>query len=453
MNGDPDTIVALSTPMGVAALGVVRLSGPLALDIGLNAFSASPTPNLMQVGYYQDVHHHIIDQCAYVYFAGPRSFTGEDVLEIYCHGNPLIIKKIIEDAQARGARMAQPGEFTKRAFENGKIDLLQAEAVAELIHAKSERALVLAGQQLKGQLSTHVKHLCDQLIHLMAQIEAYIDFPEEDLPVLQALPFISPLEAVLDQTNALLRCHERTPLLLSGIKTAIVGEPNAGKSSLLNAFLGKQRALVSPQAGTTRDYLVECITLSPYTLQLIDTAGIHDATCSLERAGIERSLEQIQQADLLIWVIDATSVVHKIPDALKSVMHEHNTLMVLNKQDLNDDPHIMHRKEFDLYKKCKISLKTGFGVDRFMQDVVDFIEMHVVTQQDDLFLVNARHAELLKNVRLYLEQALEASRMNMSFECVVSDLRLALEQLEAMMGKIDRERILDALFGQFCIGK
>ena len=296
MSFPTDTIAALATPVGTSALAVVRVSGPQAVALTQAIFSETPPPRFARHSDYHDSRGRLVDDVLYTYFAAPNSFTGEDSLEISCHGNPFIAQKILEDLLLRGCRPAEAGEFSKRAFLNGRMDLSQAEAIMDLIHARSERALAAANQQLRGSLGRKMDELIFLLINLLANIEAYIDFPEEDLPAEDRRAVIKKLQDLSAGTGQLLATNRYGELLRTGIKTVILGEPNAGKSSLLNCLVGRERALVSPEPGTTRDYIEESIIVDSHWLRLIDTAGLNEAPSALEKRGIEKTLEQAGEA-------------------------------------------------------------------------------------------------------------------------------------------------------------
>jgi len=285
---NPETIAALGTPAGTGALAVIRLSGPDCLALCRNIFGRSPTPRVATRGYFRDQNGRIVDDVLFTYFAGPKSYTGEDVLEITAHGNPYIAQRILEDLAGRGARPAEPGEFTRRAFLNGKLDLTQAEAVMDLISARSERALVAAQKQLRGALSREMDGLSRALITALAKIEAYIDFPEEDLPPENRAEVLASVEKILAGTSRLLATQHYGELLRDGVAVAIVGEPNAGKSSLLNRLVGRERAIVSEKPGTTRDFLEERLMVGPHLFRLIDTAGLNENPGEIERLGIQK---------------------------------------------------------------------------------------------------------------------------------------------------------------------
>ncbi|MDR0353022.1 MAG: tRNA uridine-5-carboxymethylaminomethyl(34) synthesis GTPase MnmE [Opitutaceae bacterium] len=344
-----DTIAALATPIGASAIAVVRASGPACAKLAAAALRTGaadagarlpspPPPRLAIHADYQDRSGAVLDDVLATYFAAPHSYTGDDSLEISCHGNPFIAQKILEDLLARGCRAAGPGEFTRRAFLNGRIDLSQAEAVMDLIHARGERALAAANQQLRGSLGRHVAALTGELLQALARVEAYIDFPDEDLPAEDRTLVRRALATLTQGTDRLLATRRYGEILREGIKTVLLGEPNAGKSSLLNRLVGRDRALVSPEPGTTRDFIEERLILGPHCLRLIDTAGLNPSPAPLEKLGMDKTLERAAEADLLILVLDATRPAPVLPQEIMKRLTPENTVVALNKCDLRPAP-------------------------------------------------------------------------------------------------------------------
>ncbi len=447
-----DTIAALATPVGTSAIAVVRVSGPHVHPLTQNLFKETPPPRMARHGDFCDTGGQLVDDVLFTFFAGPNSFTGEDSLEIACHGNPFIAQKILEDLFLRGCRPAEPGEFSKRAFLNGKMDLSQAEAVMDLIQARSDRALAAANQQLRGSLGRRMEELTSLLIRILAQIEAHIDFPEEDLPPDDKLDVLTDLAKLLDRTSQLLATSHYGELLREGIKTIIVGEPNAGKSSLLNQLVGRERALVSPEPGTTRDYIEERISVGPDSLRLIDTAGLNSVPSSLEKRGIDKTLEQAAGADLFIWVLDLTRPVPALPAALLARMTTKNTVVAYNKVDLHSAPAPDSPLHLS-FPQVKISALCGSGIDHLKTLLAKSAESFRTEIGDDLIAINARHTHALEEARRCLTSAHEKISKGNAIELVSSDLRIALDSFGEISGKIDNERILDKLFLSFCIGK
>ena len=449
MSFPTDTIAALATPAGTSAIAVVRASGPQVRALVTAVFGDTPPPRHAQHADYRDARGALVDDVLFTFFAAPNSFTGEDTVEISCHGNPFIAQKILEDLFARGCRPAEAGEFSKRAFLNGRMDLSQAEAVMDLIHARSERALAAANQQLRGALGRQMETLISQLVNILAIIEAYIDFPDEDLPAENRAAVLQQLEQLQAGTARLLATSHYGTMLRDGIKTVILGEPNAGKSSLLNRLVGRERALVSAEPGTTRDYLEERILVGPHALRLIDTAGLNPAPSSLEKRGMDKTLEQAAEADIFLWVLDATRALPDLPKATRQRLTTANTIVVLNKTDL---PTAIGSLPADL-KHARVSALTGAGLDDLRGAITQLADAFQDDTGEDLIAINARHAHALEQARQCLETATTKLREKVSTELVASDLRGALDAFGQISGKIDNEQVLDRLFSTFCIGK
>lgn len=448
-----DTICALGTPAGEGALAVIRVSGPATPTLAQAIFCLErpPLPRVARLNRYRDRDGTVIDQVLWTFFAEKASYTGEAMMEISCHGNPFVVQKILADLMSRGCRCAEPGEFTRTAFLNGKIDLSQAEAVGEIIRARTDKALLAAQRQLEGALGVKIREMTDRLLQILAEVEAHIDFVEEDLPEdSQAVPS-QRIENLMADLEVLGRTRRYHALLQEGARAVIFGAPNAGKSSLLNALLGEERALVSEEAGTTRDYIAERWHAGPYCIQLMDTAGVREGAGALESAGIARSLEKLEGADLCLWVID-TSLPFSLPPprALAALVPE-KTLIVLNKSDLQNvvDESVLPSG----MPSVRISLRTGDGLEGLQRAIVKLLESNVVIPGEDQVIVSARHAAALDAACAYLDQALGQWHRKAPAEFVASDLRAALESLGDIVGRPDHEALLDKLFGTFCIGK
>ncbi|MFT5350407.1 MAG: tRNA modification GTPase [Gammaproteobacteria bacterium] len=448
-----DTIVALSTPVGESAIAVIRLSGSSCSELAQQILKKDNKlrPRVASFGTYWDVNGNVIDDCIVTYFEMGKSFTGEAMLEIAPHGNPLIIQKIIEDLIARGCRSAEPGEFTRTAFLNGKMDLSQAEAVSDLIRARSERSIEVARRQLHGSVGRKMSELTDQLLDVIAQIEAYIDFPEEDLPEEEQTGPVRALKGVLEEISDIIDTQHYTSILHEGLKTLIVGEPNVGKSSLINALTGSDRSIVSNLPGTTRDYVSAPLMLGSWRIELLDTAGLHKSNDVIEQIGISHTIEQAETADFFLLVIDASTPSPSLPDSLLSRMNVSNTILIENKIDLVDTPR--HDGFMPKYLHTHISLKIKEGISPLRDLWLETIERSVNPSSVDGVVVNARHAGLLEQARKALELAFTKMKSGELSELIAADLRDALESIGNVVGKVDNERMLDRLFKQFCIGK
>ncbi|MFO8027993.1 MAG: tRNA uridine-5-carboxymethylaminomethyl(34) synthesis GTPase MnmE [Opitutales bacterium] len=448
-----ETIVALSTPPGESAIAVIRLSGPDCLALG-QAIGGRQSPLRLrqaQFSRYFSIQGKLLDEVVLTGFGEGRSFTGEDVLEIACHGNPLIIQNIFEDLLARGCRPAEPGEFTRTAFLNGKMDLSQAEAVADLIHARSERSIEAAQRQLHGSVGRKMSELTEKLLGIMAQIEAYIDFPEEDLPGEDHAGPAADLRSLTREIKELIETQHYNALLHDGVKALIVGEPNVGKSSLINALVGSERSIVSEMPGTTRDYVSAFIMLGAWRIEILDTAGLHEAGDKIEQIGIDHTIEQSETADNFLLVLDSAAPAPTLPDALLARMRPDNTLVVANKSDLDDS-----RDMADFlpgWPHLRLSLKQGDGIQALRRRWLELIESSLPSPQMGGVMVNARHAAALAEAVDCLELASAKLREGELSELIAADLRDAVDAIGKVVGKVDSERMLDSLFKQFCIGK
>lgn len=453
--GTRDTIAALATPVGNSALAVIRVGGPACRDLAASIFnqelSRLPVRRPIYANYRAESGQ-MLDDLVWIFLPGPRTATGEDTLEITSHGNPLIVRLILDDLFKRGCRPAEPGEFTRRAFLSGKIDLTQAEAVMDLIHARSERALAVAQQQLKGGLGRIVEGFISELLLVLARIEVYIDFPDEDLPLENRQTVIATLQEVLRGTKQLMATERFGGLLRDGVKAVLLGAPNAGKSSLFNALVGRSRALVSPEPGTTRDYLEERILVGTHLLRLIDTAGLNPVPGILERQGMLKTLDCLAEADLILWIIDASLASVEIDAVYAQHLTAGKVIVVLNKSDLLGGASL---PDLSLpYPTLAISALSGRGLDELGLEIIRLIEGFTpLAAGSTEIAVNARHAEALRRAESALVLTLSALALRTPMELISNDLRSALDAFGDIAGRVDHERMLDALFAKFCIGK
>jgi tRNA modification GTPase len=444
-----DTIVANATPLIPSAISIVRISGDKALEIGKKIFSLQEriTPRKVYFGKIFNHKGEVIDEGLFLYFQKPKSFTGEDLVEIYPHGSVPVVKSILEACFMYGARLARPGEFTERAFLNGKIDLLQAEAIADLINAKSERAAKIAVSILEGKLSKQINILREKLINLISLIEAEINFPE-DVEEIDSSLIISQLEEVKSQIDKLLASYKKGNLIKEGIKLAIVGRPNVGKSSLFNALVGYERAIVSEIQGTTRDFIEESLKIKDIPIILLDTAGLRDTEDKIEKIGIEKAQERINEADTILFVIDASSGLaeedKKIYDKIKDKPH----IIVVNKSDLNNKP-------IDFFEKYDNIVYTSVINNQGIKELEEKIitSLGIIEKEDDLF-INLRQSTLLKQAKEKIEEI--ENHINYLInnkEILMIYIQEALNYLDEVVGAISTEDVLDNIFSKFCIGK
>lgn len=440
-----DTIVALATPPGAGALAVLRLSGPRAAEIAASCIGSRPLePRRATLVRVRDERGNTIDSAVATYFAAPASFTGEHTVEFSCHGGMLVVRRLTERLLSLGARPAEPGEFSRRAFENGRLDLTQAEAVMDIINAGSELALRSAQDQLQGALSSRVAAAADALISVAAHNAAYIDFPEEDIAPDTRDSLLAQLADIRRQLSALLATADTGRYLREGIRTAIIGAPNVGKSSLLNLLLGYERALVSTTAGTTRDTIEENITLRGLSLRLIDTAGLHHSSDALERAGMERSRLAGAAADLILEVADISRPRTAL-DLPEASMAKH--ILILNKSDLPAHPDWAEE-----HAAVRLCCRSGEGREQLECAIADSY-LHDIGESDSTVAINTRHRHALQEAYNALERAEQSLRGGESPEFTDLPLRDALDALGSITGRIDTEDILDRVFSTFCLGK
>lgn len=451
---ESDTIAALATPSGEAALAIIRISGPdtkAIFEALRRSPDAPPPPRTFQRALYRGTTGEVIDDLAYVYFQAPRSYTGEDMLELSTHGSPFIVEKILHDLEQRGLRLAEPGEFTRTAFLNGKLDLAQAEAVVDMIRARSDRALLAAQQQLSGALGKKTELFVNQLLKATALLEAYIDFPEEDLPPEDQEGPRSELAALarsLEQLAATQRYRER---LQDGIRVVLLGEPNAGKSTLLNALVEEERAIVSEEAGTTRDYIEVRTTMGPHLVRLVDTAGLRESVSAIERAGVERSKKLAREADVILLVLDRSTPLPQLDPEIAEELCNSPTLIIENKSDLPQAPEL--NAFYPDLPRLAVCASSGAGIPELRQQLVDMLNQDYTVPANADVIVSARHAGALSEARDCIRQAIANLEAGAPPELAATDLHLAIDSMGRITGKIDNERMLDELFGSFCIGK
>ncbi len=441
-----DIIVAIATARQEAAISIIRLSGKGVIEFTNQIFSSdlsNKKSHTITYGYIMDDEKRLDEVLVNIYRA-PRTFTAEDMVEINCHGGIYITNKILELCLKKGARLAEHGEFTKRAFLNGRIDLTQAEAVADMVSAKTDLSSQLALKGIQGRVSRMIKKLKEELIQIITQIEVNIDYPEydevEELTAKTLLPLTSSFEAKVD---AILRNAHNGQIMREGIKTAIVGRPNVGKSSLLNAMLEEDKAIVTDIAGTTRDIVEGQINLDGVLLQLIDTAGIHETEDVVEKIGVERSLDALKKADLVLLVLDGSEPLTKEDEELLEMTKETNRLILINKADLGTviDVEGIH-----------ISAKQA-DIQALEARIVEMFHIGELKSEDRVYLANIRHIQLMEQCRSSIHKAIEAMKNQVPVDLIVIDLYDAWQCLKDILGQEAKADLLDELFSRFCIGK
>jgi tRNA modification GTPase len=453
-----DTIAAIATPLGEGGLAVIRLSGPQSLKVADGAFrpagKASVRPSAAATHTIQYGHvvrgGRVIDEVLLSVMRAPRTFTREDVVEIACHGGILAAKSVLDTVLANGARLARPGEFTQRAFLNGRLDLAQAEAVLDLIHARTELALSAANEQLAGKLSQRINRLRDDLMDALAQVEAHLDFPEEGIAPETRRELLARLERGLGFMDELLRTANEGRVLRSGLRAAIVGRPNVGKSSLLNQLLGHDRAIVSPVAGTTRDTIEETANVRGIPVVLVDTAGLREAVDEIEEEGVRRSHDSMERADLVLHVFDAAErFTAEDGDYLARFAHK-TRILVRNKIDLPARLELPDAPGSPVVEVCSL---TGQGLERLKDTIKEVVWAGEIRAEMLEVMINARHQDALRRAREGVERARDAMRDDLGLELVALELRIGANAVGEVVGQTTTEDLLDAIFSRFCIGK
>lgn len=454
-----ETISAIATPIGEGGLAVIRISGANAFDVASRIFTpASPKhrgggngymrPNRT---YFGKVHYggEILDEVVLTVFKAPHSYTCEDTVEISCHGGQIVARRILTATFNCGARLAQPGEFSQRAFLNGRIDLTQAEAVAELISANSEACCRAAVKQLEGSFSKLINKLRSDMIECVAQIEAILDFPEDGIAPETLTSTIQRVDSITRSLDRIKDSVVQSRILREGFRVVIVGYPNVGKSSLLNALLGRDRAIVSPIPGTTRDTVEELVNFGGIAFRLIDTAGIRGAKSGVEKEGIRRTFRAMRDADVVILVLDSARETNAEEREILRDLQPSKSIIVANKSDLSTDA--LTHQPFAL-QAIFVSSKMGSGIQRLKDMLREFAGNGKAGMSED-FLVNARHEEAVDRGIAHLRQAKRCLDQNLAIELAAAELRMGLTSLNEMAGITTSEDILDRVFSLFCIGK
>lgn len=456
---DFDTIAAISTAIGEGGIAIIRISGEKAKEIANNIFEAkNKKPILdmksytMKYGYIIDENKNHIDEVIISYMKGPRSFTAEDTIEINCHGGVVATNKVLETVIRQGARLAEPGEFTKRAFLNGRIDLSQAEAVIDIITSKTELSMKSALMQSEGVISKEIRALRDKIISIIAHIEATVDYPEDDLEEVTADEAIKDLQNINEEIKRLIDTSEEGKILREGLSTVIVGKPNVGKSSLLNALTKENRAIVTDVPGTTRDVIEEYISVAGVPIKVIDTAGIRETEDIVEKIGVEKSREKISDADLVILMLDCNSGLSEEDKEIINHVRDKKYMVLLNKSDLDNN-----LTEEDLnFLECdnvfKISAKTGSGIDVVKSKIRDLFFKGEITT-NNVIVTNNRHKEALFRAYDSINSAIEALKNTFAIDLASIDIRNAWTFLGEITGDSLEENIIDKIFKDFCLGK
>lgn len=456
-----DTISAVITALGEGAVGIVRISGADALATAEKIFKSRSGKKLSEYQHHTLVYGHVtdadgtmVDEVLCVYMQAPHSYTAEDVVEIQSHGGIQSLKKILALTYQNGARPAEAGEFTKRAFLNGRIDLTQAEAVMDIIRSRSEASLKLAVRQQNGQLAQELRKLRSKMLDVVINLEAVIDYPEEDI---EDVTFDTVAGSIADTAAGIenLLAHAHTgKILREGLRTAIVGRPNVGKSSLLNALLKEERAIVSEYAGTTRDVIEEQLLLDGVPLVLADTAGIRKTEDYVEQIGVEKSRRLLQDAEMVICVVDGSEGLTAEDEEILQAASEKPCVIIVNKSDLEIDTTLQQLQErFGIDKVMPLSARTNEGIDRFAAWLKNYVYGSEGTLSDGVYVQNARHEELLRQSLQSLQDAQRAAQERLPYDCIVIDVRNAIDLLGEITGDTVQDEIINEIFARFCIGK
>ena len=458
---DFDTITSISTPMGEGAIGIVRLSGPQAIEIGDILYKGKK--KLSEVETHTINYGHIIDpetnetveEVMVSVLRAPKTFTREDIIEINCHGGILTINRILELTMTYGARMAEPGEYTKRAFLNGRIDLSQAEAVMDFIRSKTDRASKVAMNQIEGRLSDLIKKQRQSILEILAQVEVNIDYPEYDDVEDATTDFLlEQSKRIKEEINQLLETGAQGKIMREGLSTVIVGRPNVGKSSMLNNLIQDNKAIVTEVAGTTRDVLEEYVNVRGVPLRLVDTAGIRDSEDIVEKIGVERSRKALSEADLILFVLNNNEPLTEDDQTLFEVIKNEDVIVIINKTDLEQRLDVSELREMigDM-PLIQTSMLKQEGIDELEIQIKDLFFGGEVQNQDMTYVSNSRHISLLKQARQSIQDAIDAAESGIPMDMVQIDLTRTWEILGEILGESASDELIDQLFSQFCLGK
>ena len=458
-----DTICAISTPLGISGIGIIRLSGQKTYDIIDKIFVPSKKSSKIKNWHSHTVHYghildgkKVVDEVLVTIMKSPSSYTREDMVEIGCHGGLVALKEILNLCIKKGAIFAEPGEFTKRAFLNGRIDLTQAESVLEIIHSQTEKSLEISIKKLKGTFSKRINLIRKKIFALLVNIEAKIDFPEEDAVLQIKIDIKEELKKTKNEIEKMLVDAGKGKIIYEGVEAAIIGKTNVGKSSLLNKLLKKERALVTSIPGTTRDFLAEAINIKGIPVKIIDTAGIRKTKRKIEEMGVERAIYWMKKAEINILVVDGSKKLNKddkrILDNVKN--NKKAYIIAVNKADLWLKLNLEKLKEkFSPDKIVSISAKTGSGIENIEEKIYNLIQQGCGKINGREFYLNIREENLLKQIKENLINTLNLYKKNLSLELISEELKYAIKNIDGITGKNTGEEVLEQIFSQFCIGK
>lgn len=458
---DLDTITSISTPMGEGAIGIVRLSGPQAVEIadklykGKHLLNDVPSHTINYGHIIDPESKEVVEEVMVSVLRAPKTFTREDIIEINCHGGILTINRVLELTMTYGARMAEPGEFTKRAFLNGRIDLSQAEAVMDFIRSKTDRASKVAMNQIEGRLSDLIKKQRQSILEILAQVEVNIDYPEyDDVEDATTEFLLEHSKEIKQEINRLLDTGAQGKIMREGLSTVIVGKPNVGKSSMLNNLIQDNKAIVTEVAGTTRDVLEEYVNVRGVPLRLVDTAGIRETEDIVEKIGVERSRKALSQADLILFVLNNNEALTQEDYTLYEVVKNEDVIVIVNKMDLEQNIDINEVKDMiGDTPLIQTSMLKQEGIDELEIQIRDLFFGGEVQNQDMTYVSNSRHISLLKQARQTIQDAIDAAESGVPMDMVQIDLTRTWEILGEIIGETASDELIDQLFSQFCLGK
>lgn len=458
---DLDTITSISTPMGEGAIGIVRLSGPQAIEIadilykGKHLLNDVPSHTINYGHIIDPESKEVVEEVMVSVLRAPKTFTREDIIEINCHGGILTINRVLELTMTYGARMAEPGEFTKRAFLNGRIDLSQAEAVMDFIRSKTDRASKVAMNQIEGRLSDLIKKQRQSILEILAQVEVNIDYPEyDDVEDATTEFLLEQSKEIKQEINRLLDTGAQGKIMREGLSTVIVGKPNVGKSSMLNNLIQDNKAIVTEVAGTTRDVLEEYVNVRGVPLRLVDTAGIRETEDIVEKIGVERSRKALSQADLILFVLNNNEALTQEDYTLYEVVKNEDVIVIVNKMDLEQNIDINEVKDMiGDTPLIQTSMLKQEGIDELEIQIRDLFFGGEVQNQDMTYVSNSRHISLLKQARQTIQDAIDAAESGVPMDMVQIDLTRTWEILGEIIGETASDELIDQLFSQFCLGK
>lgn len=454
-----DTIAAIATAYGEGGIGIVRISGPASKEILSKIFVSPKSKNLtsrqLKYGHIIDPDSKkTIDEVMAVYMKGPSTYTAEDVVEINCHGSVVSLQKTLEVVLRQGARIAEAGEFTKRAFLNGRLDLSQAEAVIDVVKAKTEKGFDVALNQMEGSLSERIHTIRESLLDLLVQTTVNIDYPDEDIEEITYDLFKDKISSINDDICNLLDTADTGKIIQEGLAVAIVGKPNVGKSSLMNALLKENRAIVTEIPGTTRDTIEEFVSLKSVPIRLIDTAGIRETRDEIERIGIEKSKEVFNKADLIILMLDGTNPLSEEDLKIIEYIKERRSIVLINKMDLESLLTIKDvKKHLPGATVIKTAIKKGLGLGDLEDEILNMVYGGAVKQNESLLITNIRHKELLEKSKQALDDAIEMTSRLEALDFIEVDIKNAYEFLGEIIGETVSDDIINAVFSRFCLGK